>query len=388
MVFSRSARLRPALGFVLLVLAGCSGSGSGQELTARRIAITPATLDSLPVLTTTPGEILCPGGTADSLCPRLTALANWLAPDVFAYWEFNRPIRLVRDGVPTTFVSTDPARGYIATIGVGPGPTPGGVIVIDPIDGAAIQFERDGRPVQRVELPPSSGLAFWNYSGPVAYQQTMVPAAANNTVDLVIRTAPLPGADAPKEIFRVNLPWLQMQDQQTTVPPPLFPNVVVYGFDGAGNAIWSGGAQFVVRQTSPSGTVRWSLEGDFTGPMVDSIDMAWKIEQIRQPTLAEPVPEWQIEAMRSISHRTRHPAITALHVTPDGWTLIAGASLPQHASLPYYRLSPDGMLRDRFELPKERQVVLFAGDSVLLFQRAVDLAATGILAWERLIPVP
>ncbi len=389
MACSYSVRVRSVLGVGLLALVGCTdapvivGHPAGRE-----IPITPATLDSLPALATTPGETLCPGTAADSLCPRLTASANWLAPDVFAYWEFNRPIRLVRQGLTTTFVSADPARSYVATLGVGPGPMSGGVTVIDPVEGAALQFDGYGQPIGHLTLPPVSSLHAWNFSGPVAYLQTMVPSTADSTIDLVVRTATLPGADDAKERFRINLPWLRMVDGQTITPPPLFPNAAVFGFDGAGNAVWSDGAHFQIRQTTPAGRTIWALLGDFTGPAVDSIDMDWKIGQIRQPTLAEPVPEWQIEAMRSITGGTRHPAITALHVSPDGWTLVAGANLPQQSAVPYYRLGPDGTLKDRVEIPRERQVVLFAGDSILLFQRAADPAQAGTLAWERLVRTP
>lgn len=61
-----------------------------------------------------------------------------------------------------------------------------------------------------------------------------------------------------------------------------------------------------------------------------------------------------------------HPAIGGLTIAPNGTILISGPLTPSCDSIDYWVLSSAGVPTARFALPSRTEVLLFAGDSMLV----------------------
>lgn len=358
---SSSGRCDAVWAMVLgATLIGCGGKPPTLE---RRVSA--AQLDSLPRASVSDGRRVCEATGYDP-CPLHRAVANWLSPDRFALWE---PGHLVR-----IYDSHDSAGKDLGTVGHGEssygfatavGPYRGGIAVIDGARNTLVRFDARGRAAGDVQLAQHDIDDAPGFDGAVPVLQRARPESPGDTAIFEVRLLKSPTDTTGDVVLRVPLPWLVLSDDKPVKPTPFFPVVPRYAVDADRSVVWSPGDHFEIHRRMRGGGVAWTLVSNRLGPAVTPEDIASRRHEIEAQTDPHEVPPSDVDSM--IAHTGKlHPAIGGITIAPNGTILVAGPVTPSRDSVDYFVLTSSGVPTTRFTLPSRMEVLLFAGDSLLV----------------------
>jgi hypothetical protein len=160
------------------------------------------------------------------------------------------------------------------------------------------------------------------------------------------------------------LTWLPGGDTNGPPVPPMIASSPSWSLSSNGDVVWSPGSRLVVERRSPSGQVRWRVEGP-GGPPVSGEEFAAREAAVRAATVGMPYTDDDYAAMRERSD-TLHPAVSGVIVTPTDEVLVARTVFPNRPMVEYLRLDANGLPNGRFTLDRRVRVLLAERDSLLV----------------------
>ena len=358
----RSLSLIPARVALVAVVSLSCGRGSSVPVVH---VVTQATLDSLPSLAVDDGRQLCEadGRTA---CPLHSAVGNWLSDDRFAIWEPGRPIMAwgAGDSIATELTATDSALNTtILAVAVAPEGS-GFQVVAAGISARLLHFERDGRLVKSETLPRMDGVAVRGFAGAIPLLYRLRETGPDQQVQFDLDALASPKDTSGRPLMRVALPTVKLVDGLPE-PLPFFAPWPSFGLDPDGGIVWSAGDQFVLHRSDAGQAERWTINGAFPGPRITDADIAARRAEAAAAASLAGVTGGQLDSMAADVGQNL-AAIAGIAVSRKGEILVIGPASPARDSVDYYRVTADGQLRDRFRLPRQSRVLVFAGDSLIV----------------------
>jgi hypothetical protein len=345
----------------LILAAACGDSPSPAS---QAPALTDSAIGQLPVLAVEPGALVCTSIGADG-CPLRGAVANRLEDGRIALWEPGFTIYLfgAGDTLGTPVGLAGPAGQYnYAVAATAVGRDRYRLILADQ-PWRAIDINSAGE-ISRVDTLPDPGiLTAVGYIGMRLVRQRMSgwldDSGGTFTVTLLDRTTDSTG----RVVLETPLPWLHGGNQNGPPVPPLIASSPSWTLTDDGDLVWSPGDRLSIERRSPSGRVRWHLDGD-PGPPVSVEDLTARDSLMRVATDLMPYSDEHFAEMRARAD-SLHPAVTGVIVTPVGDVLVARTVFPTRDSVEYLRISADGQPLGRFALDRRIRILLADGDSLL-----------------------
>lgn len=342
------------------IFIGCGGKPSGIE---RRVSADQ--LDALTRMTVRDGRRVCEATGYDP-CPLRRAVANWLNAEQYALWESGGLVRIYggRDSLGRDVGKPgqgDGSYGFATAVG----PDRGGVAVIDGGRNTLVRFDGHGRAAGEVQLAQRGVVGAPGFEGAVPVLQEVGPGSMGDTAIFDVRVLKSPTDTVGTRVLHVPLPWLRLSGDKPVTPTPLFPAVPRYAVDADRSVVWSPGDRFEIQRRRRGGGVAWTLVSNRLGPAVTPEDIASRRHEIEDQADPKEVPPADIDSM--IAHTGKlHPAIGGITIAPNGTILLAGPVTPSRDSVEYFVLTRSGVPTTRFTLPARMEVLLFAGDSLLV----------------------
>ncbi len=377
---SLQARLLIAARVALIaaVLLSCSRANSAPVMHV----VTQATLDSLPRLTVHDGQQLCEADGRTS-CPLHRAVGNWLSDTRLAIWEPGRPVMVwtAGDSIATELTATDnELQAPILAVAVAPEGS-GYQVVTAGVSDRLLRFDRDGHLVKSVTLSRMEGLAVRGFSGAVPLLYRLRETGPNQQVQFDLDALASPEDSSGRPLMRVPLPTAKLVDG-FPAPLPFFTPWPSFGLAPEGDIVWSAGDHFVLHRSGAGQAERWTLNGEFPGPSITDADIA------ARRAATDPVEGLTGDQIDSMAAHAGHylAAIEGIAVSRKGEILVIGPASPARDSVDCYRVTADGQLRDRFRLPRQSRVLVFAGDS-LIVHRPTE-GEPWEIRWLHLQPMP
>jgi len=329
---------------------------------------TAAALDSLPRLDVTDGRLVCLA-VGQAPCPTTAVTANWLRDGKYATWEFHRPIEIwTPNKTDPEFLGSvgDAANQYDVVLSVAETQT--GFTVISYTNKMTIQFDRAGRYLTSLPLPPVSTTHNRGYSGDVSFYQLIREGGQDSAAIFEVRTTIDPGDTVGHSLINVPLPWLRLHDGRPMNQMPLFPTLPSYAFAPDSDIVWASGDTIAAERRSSTGALRWKLTSDVPGPVITPAALKVLRDKLAQDDKAK------LAGFDSSAARTgkSYPAVTGLFVAPDGRVVLVGPQVPVRDSTDFLVLDKTGLPAGRFAMPNRTRPLLFAGDSILVHRAGAN----------------
>ena len=351
---------RTILPFLMLV-AACGDAAAP----AQTMGLSDSVVNALPELRVTPSSLVCTATGADG-CPLRSAVANRLEHGRIALWEpgFTVYVFGAGDTVGTPIGLAGASGQYNYAVAVTEIGDDRYRLILVGLGWHAIDINGAGE-VSHVDTLPDPGiLTAIGYVGNQAVRQRMRGWTSDSggrfTVTLLNSVTDTTG----RELLDVPLPWLTGGNANGPPVPPLIASSPSWSLANDGDVVWSPGDRLTVERRSPSGQVRWRMEGG-PGPLVSEAEFAAREADVRRAATDMPYTEEHFTEMRTKSD-SLHAAVSGLTVTSSGEVFVARTLFPDRDSVSYLRLSPDGTPNGRFTLDKRVRVLLAERDSLMV----------------------
>jgi hypothetical protein len=354
--------MRYQLAPLLILVAACGNRASSDSDAP---VLTEAAIAELPVITLEPGALMCTAIGADG-CPLRGAVANRVDDRRIALWEPGFTVYLFEpnDTLGTPLGLSGPSGVYnyaVAITALGPDRFR---LIVAGQPWRAIELNTAGD-IRRVDTLPNPGmLTAIGYAGDRLVRQRMSGWQSDSGGVFTVTELDRLTDSTGRVLLEVPLPWLRGGNQNGPAVPPLISAAPAWALAPNGDIVWSPGDRLMVERRSPSGRVRWHLDGD-AGPRVSAEDLDAREAAIRASADLLPYTEEHFAEMRARAD-TLHPAVTGLAVTPAGDVILARTLFPTRDSVDYLRISADGQPVGRFSLGRRARVLLAEGDSLLV----------------------
>lgn len=350
----------------LVMLTACGGDKPAAPVAWGEPAtrtISAGALDSLPRLIVSDGQLVCLSD-GQKPCPVAMAMANWLDNGRYATWEAHRPIQLWTPGVVDPVLLGSVGTGdslYEFPVAVAKSGT--GMIVLSAAGAHALRYNANGKFTSSIPFPALSITHATGFQGSIPFYQVIRERGADSGALFELREIETPGDTSGVLMFKQDLDWLRVQGARPVAPLPLYPILPSYMIAADSDVVWGSGQLFALERRARSGTLRWSLTSDATGPAVTKEEVA---EARAKLPLDAAKGAWaHFDSSVAITGKF-HPAIGAIILAKDGRVLVVGVPVSSLDSVKYVTLSRMGEPTGQFLLPRVNRVLLFAGDSVLV----------------------
>jgi hypothetical protein len=354
--------MRHALLALLILAVAC---GDTTPPVADAAPLSDSVVAALPVLTPTPASPVCTAIGADG-CPLRNAVANRLGQGRFALWEpgFTVYVFGAGDTMGTPVGLAGPQGQYNYAVSVTElGRDRYRLILVE--DGwRALEINGAGDVARNDPVPDPGILTAIGYVGDQLVRQRMrgwnSMEGGRFTVTLLREITDTTGST----LLDVPLPWLTGGNVNGPPVPPLIASSPSWSLASDGDVVWSPGDRLTIERRSPSGDVRWRLEGP-PGPKVTPEDFTAREAAVRMAATDMPYTDEHFAEMRSTSD-TVHPAVSGVTVTPSGDVFVARTHFTNREVVEYLRLDPAGTPNGRFTLDKRVRVLMAERDSLLV----------------------
>jgi hypothetical protein len=384
MFASQAQRPRQLIALAAALAGGACHSGTGPS---PRTVLTAAAWDALPRYHLADGQFVCLG-TGYTACPQHLATANWIDDTSFVLWAPGRVVGLwtPHDTAARVIGASDTGQqryGYA----VAAGPAGRSIVVIDGNPPRALYYDRTGR-FQREK--PASDLAATNsraFIGRYDILQQLVPHGADQAAHLVVRVTSSPADTDGRTILDTPVPWLRMvgtpQGAQQVGIAPFFAPMPAYTLTANGDLVWSPGDRLALQRIGSNGTVAWTIAGNLQGPAITPADVARQRAALDSTVPPTPDTRAEIDSMaaRTGSHL---PAVSTVLTNGDGFVLAAAGAAPTDDSVSAVMVAPAGTPMGRLQLGAKDRLLLYHGDSVLVFRPGTS--EPWEVRWLRLVP--
>jgi hypothetical protein len=354
--------MRQAFWSLLILLTACGDAAPPVQTVP---VLSDSVLASLPVLSLTEGQVVCHATGVDG-CPLRSAVANRVEDDRIVLWEPGFAVRVFAPGdsvgapigragqggqyrfaVAATQLGRDQYRLILAGEGW-----------------RAIDINHAGEISRTVSIPDPGPLSAIGYVGNQLVRQRMdgwnSPEGGRLTVTLLRSVEDSTGST----LLDVPLPWLTGGTPDGPPLPPLITSSPAWTLTSDGDVVWSPGDRLTIEKRSPSGEVRWRIEGP-PGPRVSDEELEARESGVRVAAQGMPYVDEDYREMRARSD-TLHSAVSGIAVSPDGDVFVARTVFSNGEMIEYLRLDPSGVPNGRFAIEKQMRVLLAERDSLLV----------------------